>query len=70
VRAAGAGTLSVRVNGAAIAEFPLGERLAELTAPAVAGPWRQGLNEMVLACAPPGRADVERLAFGPAEGAP
>ena len=70
VRAAGAGTLALRVNGVAIAEFPLAERLADLTAPAVVGPWRPGLNQVVLECEPPGKAAVERLVFGPGEGAP
>jgi hypothetical protein len=70
VRAAGAGTLSLRVNGVTIAEFPLADRLADLTAPAIFGPWRAGLNQVVLVCASPGTARVERVVFGLGEGTP
>jgi hypothetical protein len=69
VRAAGSGTLSLLVNGAPLAELPLAPALTDLRVPATPGPWRAGLNHMVLSCASPGEAWAERLVFEAEPGA-
>jgi hypothetical protein len=68
VRAVGSGTLVLKVNGAPLVELPLAPALTDLQVPAAPGLWRSGLNHMVLACASPGEAWVERLVFEPESG--
>jgi hypothetical protein len=62
VRAAGRGTLSLAVNGHRVAEWPLGEALAELEARLPEVVLRRELNELVLETGG-GAARVDRLAF-------
>jgi hypothetical protein len=70
VRAAGAGSLRVAVNGAAVAERALQEGLLDVTARVPGGRWRAGLNEITLQLAPDGAAQVDRVVFVRPERAP
>jgi len=63
VRAVGSGTLALSVNGAPLVELPLAPALTDLRVPATPGVYRAGPNHLVLACASPGEAWVERLVF-------
>ena len=70
VRAAGAGSLRLEVNGAAVAERALQEGLLEITAQVPRGRWRSGLNEITLETAPGGAAAVDSVVFRRRGGAP
>jgi hypothetical protein len=70
VRAAGAGSLRVEVNGAAVAERPLGDGLGEIVARVPRDRWRAGLNEVALQAASGGSALVDRVVFRRLEDAP
>ena len=68
VHADGAGTLTLHVNGRRVADMPLGPALAPVALPQPFGVWHRGVNHVVLSCAPPGEARIERLGFEPEEG--
>jgi len=68
VHARGSGTLTLHVNGRRVAEMPLDPALAPVALPQPFGAWHRGVNHVVLACAPPAEAWIERLAFEPDEG--
>jgi hypothetical protein len=70
VRAAGAGSLRVEVNGAAVAERALPESLLDVTARVPGGRWRAGLNEITLLAEPGGAARVDRVVFARPERGP
>jgi hypothetical protein len=63
VRATGNGELAFEVNGARLAALPLASALGDLKLRVPAGHWTRGLNEIVLVCAPPAAARVDRLVF-------
>jgi hypothetical protein len=68
VRAAGAGTLAMDVNGVRVAELPLTADLAPLRVRVEGGRWRRELNEIALAVSPGGQALVDRIVFERLEG--
>jgi hypothetical protein len=63
VRAAGAGALTVELNGVPIARQELTNGLRPFTVRVPAARFRAPLNEIVLVVSPGGRALVDRLAF-------
>jgi hypothetical protein len=68
VRAEGAGTLTVAVNGSRVGEFPLGAALTLLRTRVPAASWHREMNEVTLTVSDGGQARVDRLLFAPAEG--
>ncbi len=68
VRAAGAGTLALNVNGVRVAELPLTADLAPLRVRVEGGRWRRELNEIALALSPGGHALVDRVDLERLEG--
>ena len=63
VRAAGAGTLRLEVEGAPAAELPLTPDLAESRVRVPRERWRAGLNEIALSVSGGGEAMVDRIVF-------
>jgi hypothetical protein len=61
VRAAGAGTLGLEVNGARVADLPLATTLADLRVRVAAERWRRALNEIALVASD--KAVVDHLLF-------
>jgi hypothetical protein len=68
VRAQGAGTLAVRVNGREVAAFPLAAENHGLRARVPETFWRRELNDVSLTVSVGGHALVERLLFERASG--
>jgi hypothetical protein len=63
VRASGAGSLGVTVNGQAVAELPLAASLADLRFRAPAALWHREQNEIAFNVSAGGRAAVDLLRF-------
>jgi hypothetical protein len=61
VRAAGAGTLSIAVNGRAAGASPLGAGFRDITVRVPAASWRSPLNAIVFEVAPGGEARIDKV---------
>ncbi|HEY3119711.1 MAG TPA: hypothetical protein VGL15_03745 [Vicinamibacteria bacterium] len=63
VRAAGAGTLTLAVEGQTVAELPLGPEPLDLRVTVPRERWRAGLDELAFTVSPGGAAAVDRVVF-------